>query len=97
MSTNRCPCWLMPWTTGVHAGAAQSARTRSGTAAARARNIAHWMYMETRSRPPSGAGWVALRMLPSGALTRSGCRVPPLIGESGAQMQISGNTVSAYE
>jgi hypothetical protein len=53
------------------------------------------LYIETRSRPPSGAGCIALRIVPSGALTWSGRSVAPLMGDSGAQMQIRGNTVSA--
>ncbi len=82
-----------PVASRFHSDEVPSAGTRSGTAWARQPNTASGSICPMTWRTLTAAGWGALRMHPSGAVTRTTSREPVLLGMAGPTMHRTPNEV----
>ena len=73
-----------PRQTVIHSESELSASARSSDAWPSAPSTSPGRKCPTRWRAATGAGWVQLRIEPSGAVTRTGANEPALCGTSGA-------------
>src|SRR5262249_3159814 len=91
VETNGLPSLRVPITCADHTAPGPSASTRSGTTWCNALSIGIGTYMPTTCRAATGAGYLQLTMLPSGAVTLIGARLPALLGRPGLRQLRTAN------